>query len=852
MAYPCALEPDSIFAKDFRVVRGLRVGGMGSVYVVIQISTGKRRALKLLASQLVNNAEMRERFVREAQAAAEIESDHVVEIVTAGVDEESKTPYIAMELLRGEELADAVDRRGAFPLGEVREILAQIGHALERAHAQRIVHRDLKPENIFLALPRRRGTTFTAKLLDFGVAKFLALGASEMGTAPVGSPLFMAPEQTDSFGNICPATDVWALGLLAFYLLTGKSYWLGAERASVPALLREVCLDPLVTASFRAEQLGVSDSIPEGFDEWFGRCVDREVDQRYVEAGEAVRAFLQAVPEGDPIHASAYPEAIAATEDESVEPEEIGSGQAALALRSTSQPPSSESMFAGPDAPHEDGSENLFASPPSSGAEYESIWDGGLSADAVSDEAPTEEARSTKESAFGTAFDLGADPAFDPPPPPHVPEPLTTPIALPAAAVNEVPAPSSTSATTLEKRQKLKRVRRFVAVGVALGSIMGGVLGWHSRSVKSAEPVEGGGEPSPGGEAPAAHPASEVGEALPPARKNPCPGNMIFESGRSSLIDPLTPFCLDRTEVTVRAYVGCVDAGVCDEVVGETNYPTLPERLKKPYASLCNWTDSMNDPINCIDWRAAFAYCDWRDATLPSEGQWRFAASVTKPLERRVDASQPAEPTANLCDVECFDWGVARRQLLHADSTDWDGYAGSSPVGTFARFFPLAAPVDLEGNVAEWTSTAVSRHVESGTRDGEPHRVVLGTSFMPHPIEDPKVPDRITVPIAAKSFLIGFRCVAAPIVEAPHPEPTETSEPVRPSESARPISEFGPPLPPGMMLQDEDKPNASADPIESAKPPVESAKVDASAAPSDLPPAIESVPEPDLKVPLEY
>jgi hypothetical protein len=142
--------------------------------------------------------------------------------------------------------------------------------------------------------------------------------------------------------------------------------------------------------------------------------------------------------------------------------------------------------------------------------------------------------------------------------------------------------------------------------------------------------------------------------------------------------------------------------------------------------------------------------------------------------------------------------------------------------------------------------------VESGTHDGEPYRVVLGTSFMPRPIEDPKMPDRITVPIAAKSFLIGFRCVAAPIVEAPNPEPTEAPEPVGSAESARPVVDFGPPLPPGMKLPDEDKPSAAVEPIESAAPPIESAKANASAAPSDSPPAIESVPEPDPQVPLEY
>src|SRR5690606_20960527 len=103
-----------------------------------------------------------------------IESDHVVEVVTAGYDEESHAPYLVMELLKGEELADYAARRGPRPLAEVAEILMQAGHALEQAHAQGIVHRDIKPENLFIAESRREGVPFTVKILDFGIAKLVA------------------------------------------------------------------------------------------------------------------------------------------------------------------------------------------------------------------------------------------------------------------------------------------------------------------------------------------------------------------------------------------------------------------------------------------------------------------------------------------------------------------------------------------------------------------------------------------------------------------------------------------------------------------------------------------------------
>ncbi len=287
------LQPGAVFGRDFKVVRALRAGGMGAVYIVDQLSTGKARALKVMAPELTADPVTRERFVLEARAASGIESDHVVEVVTAGVDEESGCPFLVMELLKGEDLGDALARTGPLPQGDVAEILRQVGHALTQAHQQGIVHRDLKPENIFLAASRRPDVTFTAKILDFGIAKLVADG-QKTGTQPLGTPLFMSPEQTDRKGRICPATDVWALGLITFLLLTGRYFWLEVD-GSLPQLLREICVEPIPYASQRARDLGVVELLPRGFDAWFARCVNRDIDARFADAGEAVAAFLDLV-----------------------------------------------------------------------------------------------------------------------------------------------------------------------------------------------------------------------------------------------------------------------------------------------------------------------------------------------------------------------------------------------------------------------------------------------------------------------------------------------------------------------------------------------------------------------------
>src|SRR5262245_28276486 len=141
----------SVFAKDYRVLQPLNEGGMGAVYVVEQQSTGSQRALKLMHPQFVQDPRSRQRFEQEARVGARIESEHVVQVLAAGVDDATGYPYIVMELLKGEDLSTMLQRRGAIPPSEVGQIFAQLCHALAAAHAAGVVHRDLKPENIFLA-----------------------------------------------------------------------------------------------------------------------------------------------------------------------------------------------------------------------------------------------------------------------------------------------------------------------------------------------------------------------------------------------------------------------------------------------------------------------------------------------------------------------------------------------------------------------------------------------------------------------------------------------------------------------------------------------------------------------------
>jgi len=337
---PIDLSPGSLFASQFRIVRPLAKGGMGAVYVVEQVATGRERALKLMHPMLVSDAKSIERFQREAQVASRIESDHVVEVIAAGVEPQGPTPWLCMELLKGETLADRIEKRGVPGREEIVEIVKQLAHALGAAHRAGIVHRDLKPENIFLAESRRDGVPFTLKVLDFGVATLTNEMQGPKTTQGVGSPLWMAPEQTN-VGKVVLATDVWAIGLIVFFLVTGQSYWRTAKTpgSTITALLVEIMVEALVPASERAREVAPGLTLPAGFDAWFARCVTRDTAARFQDATAAMTPLFGLLANAG----QTLPEAFLAT----VAMPSTGSGTqpGALSHGSGPQPPTPAASF---------------------------------------------------------------------------------------------------------------------------------------------------------------------------------------------------------------------------------------------------------------------------------------------------------------------------------------------------------------------------------------------------------------------------------------------------------------------------------------------------------------------------
>src|SRR5262249_20596619 len=159
-----------------------------SVYEVLHLETERRRALKVMLPHMLESEDLRERFKREAKVAAQIDSEFIVEVFDAGVDETTRMPFLVMELLKGEELGGRLRGRGRLPRAEAAPHTHQAALALDKTHRANIVHRDLKPENLFLTV-REEGPP-RIKVLDFGVAKVIAESTAG-ATQSIGTPLYM-------------------------------------------------------------------------------------------------------------------------------------------------------------------------------------------------------------------------------------------------------------------------------------------------------------------------------------------------------------------------------------------------------------------------------------------------------------------------------------------------------------------------------------------------------------------------------------------------------------------------------------------------------------------------------------
>jgi len=277
-----------VLAGRYRLDRVLGRGGFGVVYEAQDELEGVRVALKLLHAHLADDPEVVTRFRREAMAAAALGSPRIVRALDSG-EAEDGTPYLVMELLEGQDLSSLLASDSPLSVGRAARIAAGIAEALEAAHDAGIVHRDLKPDNVFLVSGAEGAADALdqVKLLDFGVSKFLekvdtASLMTRTGTA-VGTPFYMSPEQAQGSRDLDGRADLYALGVILFFSLTGEHPF---EDDSYPMLVLKICTEPPPPLTrYRAD-------VPEALSELVARMLAKERDGRPKDARE-LRASLE-------------------------------------------------------------------------------------------------------------------------------------------------------------------------------------------------------------------------------------------------------------------------------------------------------------------------------------------------------------------------------------------------------------------------------------------------------------------------------------------------------------------------------------------------------------------------------
>jgi len=269
------LAENLVVAGRFKLNRLIGRGGMGSVWHATHLGLDTACAVKFIEGEFASLPEAQARFEREAKAAAQLKSPHVVTIMDHGVWE--NTPYIAMELLDGEDLGKRLTSAGALPPSEVNTVIQQVCRALTKAHQAGIVHRDLKPDNIFLV---RDDDREIVKVLDFGIAKTNATGLDTGNNtktgAMLGTPYYMSPEQAQGIKTVDSRSDLWSLAIIVFQALTGK---LPFDSEALGDLLVKIIVAPVPVPS----QLG---RVPPQFDRWWSRAADRDPTKRFQTAKE--------------------------------------------------------------------------------------------------------------------------------------------------------------------------------------------------------------------------------------------------------------------------------------------------------------------------------------------------------------------------------------------------------------------------------------------------------------------------------------------------------------------------------------------------------------------------------------
>ena len=252
--------------QRYEVVSLLGLGGMGKVVRAHQAGLGRDVAIKILRGDLLHDEVLVRRFSREARSAAQLKSEHAVQIHDVG-RLRSGAPYFAMEYLDGTDLADLVEKQGPLDPKDAILYIAQACEALEEAHRLGIVHRDIKPQNL-VACRNSRGEP-SIKVVDFGIAKTQAERGTKLTatSAVMGSPLYMSPEQIQSTRDVDHRSDIWSLGATLYFLTSATTPFYAATAPLLAARILYESPRPL---------RGIRPELPEALERVILQCLQRD------------------------------------------------------------------------------------------------------------------------------------------------------------------------------------------------------------------------------------------------------------------------------------------------------------------------------------------------------------------------------------------------------------------------------------------------------------------------------------------------------------------------------------------------------------------------------------------------
>src|SRR5262249_3287617 len=229
------------------------------------------------------------RFTREAMAVVKIKSEHVCRVTDVGRLPETGAPYMVMEYLEGADLSQLLEKRGRLPVRDAVDAVIQACEAIAEAQSLGIIHRDLKPHNLFMS--RRPDGSNIVKVLDFGISKLTSgRGADAVQTstsAVIGSPLYMSPEQLASARDVDLRTDIWAIGIILFELLTDG---IAFEGQTMPQLITAILTQP------PKKLRELRPDAPEGLEQIILRCMEKDREKRWSTTAELVTALLPFAP----------------------------------------------------------------------------------------------------------------------------------------------------------------------------------------------------------------------------------------------------------------------------------------------------------------------------------------------------------------------------------------------------------------------------------------------------------------------------------------------------------------------------------------------------------------------------